>query len=322
MLCFICGLLAIVAAVAAYFGFFRLLASLRLPLKGRAVLITGCDTGFGRLTTLRLKEQGAIVFAGCLTQKGVDELSKEGDNVRPFLLDVAKEESVDEAYEHVRKSLPAEGLWCLINNAGVLRGGPIDCQRLADIRLQLDVNVIGGMLMAKKFVHLLRKASGRLINIASVAGRVGFPNSSAYVASKFAVEGMSDSWRRELAPWGVKVIIVEPGFMKTNLWDRPLDSAIAQKSWDELPQQQKDFYGREYFNETLQAAQKMVEKLGGDPMQVVDALEAATAARFPQHRYLAGQDTYLWYFLATVPSGVSDIVFGGMQKHFPQALKK
>lgn|SRR3990167_4550492 len=302
--------------------FYIVLSYVRVDYKNKAVLITGCDSGFGLLTTKKLASKGVQVFSACLTEQGVEELKKES-NVIPFLMDVTNEKSVAEAYEFVKSKVPKEGLWALINNAGVLRSGELEFMSLDYWRLQINVNVMGIAITTKQFLPLIRQAKGRIINVASIAGRFSTPATSAYNASKYAVEGLSDSWRRELSIWGVKVILIEPGIMKTPLWDVPISEVVVDKLWSTLTPDQQERYGKEYFIECEKSAKELIKSVGGNPNQVVTALENAVCSKYPNTRYVLGLDTYLWLFLTYLPTLLSDAIIPlVLRAPTPAALKK
>lgn len=239
-------------------------------------------------------------------------------------MDVTSPQSVKAGVEFVSQSLrPKQGLWGLVNNAGVLRGGAFECTPLSDWQLQFNVNVLGMASVTQAFLPLLRKEKGRIINISSVAGRFAFPGTCSYSASKFAVQGFSDSLRRELAMWGVKVIIIEPGVMRTPLWDVPFDKKRMQESMAGIPKDIFDLYGDEFFERSFDASKEMISKLSNDPQLVVDVLEEALTTKYPLTRYSIGKDTYLWFFLAYAPTWLSDFLLTlDKKKPIPAALKK
>eukprot|EP01126_Amoeba_proteus_P006366 TRINITY_DN12232_c0_g1_i1.p1 TRINITY_DN12232_c0_g1~~TRINITY_DN12232_c0_g1_i1.p1 ORF type:complete len:347 (-),score=62.20 TRINITY_DN12232_c0_g1_i1:41-1081(-) len=296
----------------------------RLPnLQQKSVLITGCDSGFGKELALKLSGKGITVFAGCLTEKGKDELANV-NHLHAFLMDVTSPKSVKDGFAFVSKKLGERGLWGIVNNAGVLRGTNLECSSLKDWQLQLNVNVVGIFLVTQAFLPLLRKEKGsRIVNISSVAGRFAFPGTSSYSASKFAVQGLSDSLRRELAMWGMKVIIIEPGVMRTPLWDVPFDRARMEADLKDLPKEVFDLYGMDYFEQGHQAGKKLVANLSNDPKLVVNILEESLTTRYPLTRYSVGSDTYMWFFLAYSPTWLSDWLLSlDKNKPIPQALKK
>jgi len=276
--------------------------------KDKAVLITGCDSGFGKALTQQLSAKGVPVFAACLTEHGKKDLEKV-KNVQAFIMDVTKQEAVKAGVEFVTKNLKTgQVLWGLINNAGVLRGGSIECTSMNDFNLQLEVNVIGMARVTQLFLPLLRKSKGRIVNISSVAGRFAFPGTCAYSASKFAVQGFSDSLRREMAIWGIKVIIVEPGVMRTPLWDVPFDKKKMLENLKEFPEEVIATYGTDYFEKGYNASKEMIAKLASDPQLVVDVLDEAVTTQFPLTRYSVGKDIPLWFFLAYIPTWLSDFL--------------
>lgn len=192
----------------------------KMTVKGdgkKFVYVTGCDTGFGSIVSRSLHKLGFGVFAGCYLQSSMDELIAEcgGDRMVPLLLDVSKEESVTAASETLRAALsarPGAVLHGVVNNAGVLVSpGPFEWGDIASYRRMFDVNVLGTIMVTKSVVDLIRKSQGRIVNVASVAGRLGLPSQPAYCASKFAVVGFNDVIRKDMQPWGATVHLIEPG---------------------------------------------------------------------------------------------------------------
>jgi NAD(P)-dependent dehydrogenase (short-subunit alcohol dehydrogenase family) len=289
----------------------------------KAVLITGCDSGFGKALTKQLASKGFTVFAACLTDPGKKDLDGV-KNVKAFKMDVTSQQSVKEGFDYVKKNLKSgQGLWGLVNNAGVLRGGIHECTPHSDFELQLNVNVLGMAFVSQVFMPLVRLSKGRIVNISSVAGRFAFPGTCAYSASKFAVQGFSDSLRREMAMWGVKVILVEPGVMKTPLWDVPFDDKKMLDNVKGIPEDVLNLYGMDFFKKSFENSKEMIAKLSNDPQLVVDLLDEALTTKYPLTRYSAGKDTYLWYFLAYAPTWVSDTLLTLDKKRpVPAALQQ
>eukprot|EP01104_Vermistella_antarctica_P002700 TRINITY_DN12917_c0_g1_i1.p1 TRINITY_DN12917_c0_g1~~TRINITY_DN12917_c0_g1_i1.p1 ORF type:complete len:320 (+),score=77.33 TRINITY_DN12917_c0_g1_i1:25-960(+) len=288
-----------------------LISFIKTPrLDHKSVLITGCDTGFGHLTALRLDAAGIHVFAGCLTKEGVSSLNKKGSkNLIAFQLDVTSDESVEKAVKFVRDRLDNE-LWALINNAGVARMHLLPSDTMEVWDFTLGVNVFGVARMTHAFLPMIRRSKGRIINLASVAGRLGAAMNASYSASKFAVEGMSDAWRRELSIFDVKVIMIEPGFMKT-----PIVECVGDL------EKHKDQYGEQFLLD-VKEANELVLRMAGDPQQVVDALENAVTTRWPLYRYIVGKDTWLWITLITnLPTFLADMVLGKMGPKMPLNTK-
>lgn len=277
------------------------------------VVITGCDTGFGKMLALQLASRGVKVYAGCLTAKGLDDLtqiakdSRISSSLSTFLLDVTSEKSIQDAFDSLMKTECAQGIYALVNNAGVLRGGPLDVSTIDDLRLQLNVNVVGLAAVTRYFLPLLRKSKGRIVNVTSVAGRYAATQLSYYHASKFAAVGMNDSFRQELSPWGIKVISIEPGIMKTPLWDVATSEQELDKSWNRMTPDQQKLYGKDYFVKGRKASIDFVNSYGGDPQMVVDTMESAVLSQYPFCRYVVGLDAnFIFVPLSFLPSPISD----------------
>jgi len=318
--------LLFLAALVAFFHWVCRFASRKFrltDLSRKSVLITGCDSGFGKALARQLGQQGIQVYAACLTANGQKDFEKV-KNVTSFLMDVTSEKSIQEAYTFVSKKLGSGALWGLVNNAGVLRGGAFECTLARDWHLQMNVNVIGLAQVTQIFLPLLRRGKGaRIVNISSVAGRFAMPGAASYSATKFAVQGLSDSLRREVDVWGIKVIIIEPGVMRTPLWDVPFDKKKMEEDISQLPAEIKQLYGMDYFEEGFESSKKLVEKLANDPQLVVDVLDEALTTKYPLTRYSIGRDAPVWMFLAYAPTWVSDFLLSlDKSKPIPAALKK
>ena len=193
----------------------------------RSVVITGASTGIGWATAKVLAERGFRVFGSVRKQADADRLKTElGANVTPLLFDVTDEAAVHAAAKDVRAALGGETLAGLVNNAGIAVAGPVLELAADEFRRQMEVNLIGPVIATQAFGPLLgsdpalKGPKGRIVMISSVAGKHGNPLTSAYSASKHAIEGLSDSLRRELMLFGIDVIVVAPGAVKTPIWDK------------------------------------------------------------------------------------------------------
>jgi len=315
--------LDVVLVAAAVYAVRWALSQRRVAAAGKVALVTGCDTGFGRAITERLAARGYKVLAACLTKDAVGEL-KTRKNVVPFVLDVTSEESMRAALPLIERETPL-GLDVLLNNAGVLRAGLAELAPLSDVRLQLNVNTFGIFNVTKPLIPALIKAKGRVINIASAAGRFATPSLSAYNASKFAVIGLSDALRRELAPWGVQVVLIEPGVMKTPLWKVPLRPEAADQIWNSCTPEQQKRLGKPFLLAAQKASVDFIDKLAGDPKLVVDTLEHVATSYWPFPAYGVGIDAQLIFRpIAQMPYFVSDFVWRLLSpaKNKPAALAK
>ena len=193
----------------------------------RAVVVTGASTGIGRAAVARAVREGAQVFASVRKQADADSLTKEfGDAVTPLLFDVADEAAVKAGAAQVAQALGNRKLFGLVNNAGIAVPGPLLYLDAEDLKRQFEINVIGVHRVTQAFAPLLgadqdRTGSpGRIVMISSVGGQNGAPFVGPYAASKFALEGYSQSLRRELMLFGIVVIVVGPGAIATPIWDK------------------------------------------------------------------------------------------------------
>ncbi len=191
------------------------------------VLITGVSTGIGYALAKKFLAEGCIVFGSVRNVKDAEKLKLDfGQSFHPLLFDVTNQEAIEAAVGEVEKLLQGKALAGLINNSGIALGGPVAYLPLSEFRRQFDVNVFGLIAVTKAFLPLLGARAGfnghpgKILNISSVSGKVGFPFIAPYCASKFAVEGFSQSLRRELLPYGIDVITIGPGPVKTPIWGK------------------------------------------------------------------------------------------------------
>ena len=200
----------------------------------KTVLITGSSSGLGFGAARAFAERGYRVIATVRSQDDAERVQSAGKgNIRPVICDITKDEQVAELADLVRKETGDGILHGLINNAGImLAPGPVEFQKLANIRAQFDVNVFGMMAVTIALLPLLgtgdaaQNHAGRIINMSSIEGKLASPFISAYAATKSAIEGFSHSLRRELRLFGIKVIIVGPGGIKSEMWRKnPLELA-------------------------------------------------------------------------------------------------
>ena len=191
----------------------------------KSVVVTGVSTGIGWGITKVLTGQGVRVFGSVRKAADADRLKQEfGDRFTPLIFDVTDEAAVRAAAEQVRVALAGEPLMGLVNNAGVAVAGPLLHLPIADFRQQIEVNLTGVVTTTQAFAPLLNAGgtgtSGRIVNISSVGGKNGSPFMAPYNASKFALEGLSESLRRELMLFGIDVIVVAPGAVATPIWGK------------------------------------------------------------------------------------------------------
>lgn len=280
-------------------------------LSQRHVFVTGCDTGFGNLLARQLHLRGIPVIAGCLTEKGAANLTAlTSSRLKTVLLNVTDSESIKKAVEFVKAEVGERGLWGLVNNAGIsIPIAPIDWLKPEDFTKILDVNLVGVIDVTLHFLPLLKKTKGRVVNVASIFGRLSLAG-GGYCPSKYGVEAFSDSLRRDMQDFGVKVSIIEPGFFKTAVTNSDVIKGNLKRLWDRLPQDVKNSYGTSYLQEYSEAQDFSLGMLcSSDLSKVTNCMEHALTALYPRTRYGAGWDAkLLWIPLSYMPSFMADFV--------------
>uniref|UniRef100_UPI00398EB908 retinol dehydrogenase 5 n=1 Tax=Pristiophorus japonicus TaxID=55135 RepID=UPI00398EB908 len=279
--------------------------------RDKCVLITGCDTGFGNLLAKHLDRKGFRVLAGCLTQKGVDTLQRSNSSrLKAVLLDVTDYSSIQKAADWVQAEVGEKGLWGLVNNAGrAIPIGPTEWMKMEDYYKVLNVNLLGLMEVTLTFLPLVKKARGRVVNMASIMGRIAFAG-GGYCLSKCGVESFSDSLRRDMHYFGVRVCIIEPGFFKTALTNIECIENDLQRLWDRLTPEVRESYGQKYFEKYVKVQRFSMHALcGSDLSKVTNCIEHALTARHPRTRYAVGWDAKLfWIPLSYMPTILGDFM--------------
>jgi len=267
-----------------------------------AVLVTGASTGIGEATALHLSSLGFDIFAGVRRDEDADRLRDRG--LTPLRVDVTDAGSIAAAASELERSVGSQGLAGLVNNAGIALSGPLEFLPVEELRRQLEVNVIGQVAVTQALIPLLRRAGGRIVMMSSIGGRVALPLLGPYNASKFALEGLSDSLRRELLGQGIDVVLVEPGGVRTPIWQKGRDAADALVA--RVPPEAERLYGR-----LIAALRKETARIenerGLPPGAVAEAVGEALTSRRPRTRYLVGRDAKSRAWAATVlPDRVLD----------------
>jgi len=269
----------------------------------QSVVITGASTGIGWATAKLLLERGFRVFGSVRKPADADRLRAEfGANFTPLLFDVTNEAAVLAAAREVRAALGGETLFGLVNNAGVAVAGPVLELAADEFRRQMDVNVIGPIISTQAFGPLLgsdqslRGPRGRIIMISSVAGKNGNPLTAAYAASKHAIEGLSESLRREMMLFGIDVIVIAPGAVKTPIWSKAEEVDISA-------------YKNSPFFPALERIRKFMLQLGetGLPAErIAEAIADALTSAHPKVRYQITPDPMRHLMMAVLPKRMVD----------------
>jgi NAD(P)-dependent dehydrogenase (short-subunit alcohol dehydrogenase family) len=253
----------------------------------KVALVTGASSGFGLLAAVELGRRGLRVFASMRDLKRAERLDEQAREasvtVDKVQLDVTSEASLTAAIAEVERR--AGRIDVLVNNAGFGMGGFFEDVALAELREQFETNFFGLVALTKAVVPGMReRRSGCIINVSSIGGRVALPGMSAYCASKFAVEGLSESLRHELRPFGVHVVLVEPGTFKTDIFDR--NRRVAARMNDPA----SPYYERSKQMERV--VDDMVGRSKADPNAVARVIADAATAEHPRLRYLVGVDAH------------------------------
>jgi NAD(P)-dependent dehydrogenase (short-subunit alcohol dehydrogenase family) len=263
---------------------------------GRQVaLVSGASSGFGLLTSIELARRGLAVFASVRDLGRADRLraaaAEAAVSVEVIELDVSRSDSISRAVAEVERA--AGKVDVLVNNAGYGIGGSVEDLSLAELREQFETNFFGLVELTKAVLPGMReRRRGRIINVSSVNGRIAVPGLSAYCASKFAVEGFSESLRHELLPFGVQVSLVEPGTYRTDIFDRNRRVAARTRDpsspWYEISRRMEALVDRR------------VERATADPGQVARVIADIAQAPRPRLRYLVGRDARTESLLARI----------------------
>ena len=262
----------------------------------RVALITGCSTGIGRATALRLDASGWSVYGGVRRQEDADSLAAAGsERLTPLIIDVTDQGSIAAAAERVEAE-SAAGLGALVNNAGVAYTGPLEFVPLDELRNQLEVNVTGHVAITQALIPALRRARGRIVNITSIGGIVATPFFGPYNASKYALEAISDCLRVELRPWGIETIAIEPGSISTEIWSSGLEQ--FDRTEERMPAEAQTLYGKAI--KGLRRAARETGERGIPADHAAAVIEKALVVSRPRARYLIGRDARVMATLSRV----------------------
>jgi NAD(P)-dependent dehydrogenase (short-subunit alcohol dehydrogenase family) len=274
----------------------------------RSIMITGTSTGIGWGAAKILLARGFRVFGSVRKAADAERLAAEfGPNFVPLLFDVTDEAAVYAAAGQVRTALNGQTLAGLVNNAGVAVPGPLLELPIEEFRRQIEINLIGVVTVTQAFAPLLgtdrdlQGRPGRIVNISSVAGKTATPFVGAYNASKFALEGLSESLRRELLLFGIDVIIVGPGAVATAIWDKA--EAIDISGYLKTP------YGPAL--ERLRAYMLDLGRKGLPPERLGEAIAHALTIRRPKTRYAVSPQPVQDFLGRTLPKRLLDRMIGG-----------
>ncbi|XP_008064824.1 corticosteroid 11-beta-dehydrogenase isozyme 2 [Carlito syrichta] len=291
-----------VLAATGWIALSRLARPLRLPVATRAVLITGCDSGFGKETAKKLDSMGFTVLATVLELNSPGALELRAccsPRLRLLQMDLTKPEDISRVLEFTKAHTTSTGLWGLVNNAGhndIVADAELS--PVAAFRSCMEVNFFGVLELTKGLLPLLRRSRGRIVTIGSPAGDMPYPCLAAYGTSKAAMALLMDTFSCELLPWGIKVSIIQPGCFKTESvtnvgqWEKCKQLLLAN-----LPEELLQAYGEDYIEHLYRQFLHSLHLALPDLSPVVDAITDALLAAQPRRRYYPGQGVWLMYFI-------------------------
>ena len=281
------------------------------------VVVTGVSTGIGHATTKVLLSKGFRVFGTVRKQADADRLQKEfGDSYVPLIVDISDTAAVHQAAQHVGSMIDHRNLVGLVNNAGIVVSGPLLYMRSDEYRRQLEVNMISPLVVIQAFAPLLgidkkrQGPAGRIVNMSSSIARIVLPLLGAYSSSKCGLEGMSDALRRELMLFGIDLVIIEPGIVNTEMYDKGEKEDLSE------------FNQTEYW-EAVQKFQKYIvteaRTNGLPPERLGEAIHLALTTKKPKTRYaLVPQRFKNWTLPRLLPTKMLDAGLAkqlGLNKH-------
>lgn len=254
----------------------------------QSVVITGASSGIGEAVALRMAKAGWRVFAGVRKPADGERVAAKagGGRIEPLLVDVGDQASIDAAVETVTAALGTAGLDGLVNNAGIAVGGPVEYVPVEEWRHQLDINVIGQIACTQGFLPLVRQARGRILFTGSIGGRLSGPLLAPYSASKHAIAAIAEAMRHELAPAGIKTVLIEPGAVKTEIWAKGQDAVAALEST--FPPIAIERYAT--FIDAMRKALAANDDKGIPADACAAYYERALTTAHPRARYLVGTD--------------------------------
>jgi NAD(P)-dependent dehydrogenase (short-subunit alcohol dehydrogenase family) len=260
------------------------------------IVVTGASTGMGAASARELARKGFHVLAGVRREVDADALRAE--RIEPHILDITVESDVAAIADRVVHDPLHRPLRALINNAGIAINAPIEALPLAQWRQQFEVNLFGHIAMTQALLPALLISSGTVVNMSSVGGKVVLPTYGAYAGSKFALEAVSDALRREVAELGIKVVVIEPGAVKTDMAERGI--AAAEELMANMTAAQLARYGD--LAAAVMAQARSFNDIGVSAEHAAKVIAKAATASHPRPRYTIGRDAAILVRISRVVS--------------------
>ncbi|WP_434042915.1 MULTISPECIES: SDR family NAD(P)-dependent oxidoreductase [Sorangium] len=280
------------------------------------VIITGASTGIGAATARELARRGFHVLAGVRRDRDVDAI--RGPGIEPLILDITNPDHILALATRVHGDPQGRAVRALVNNAAMAVNAPVEVFAIDEWRRLFEVNLFGHIAVTQTLLPALMRSKGRVVNISSVGGKVAMATYGPYAGTKFALEAVSDSLRREIAPLGVQVVVVEPGAVRTEMPGRAIASAHEVAST--MTPEQSQRYGGLVQAIIAQTAYHTKSGLPADAAAKVIA--KAVTARKPRTRYTVGREAALLTLVRILPDRILDLLFAAaLRPHFPKESK-
>ncbi len=273
--------------------------------------MTGASTGIGAATARELAQLGFHVLAGVRRERDGDAI--RGPGVEPLILDIINPDHIAALSLRVNADPQRRQLRALVNNAGVGVNAPVEAFAIEEWRKLFEVNLFGHVAVTQALLPTLIRSKGRVINISSVGGRVAMATYGPYAGTKFALEAVSDALRREMAPFGVRVVVVEPGAVRTEMLGR-----AGTTTYDLTPEHSERYLGLVHAVTAQAAASAESGLSAGDAAKTIGRI---VTARKPRARYTIGRDAALATRLVRfVPDRMLDrLLAAALRPYFPQS---
>lgn len=281
---------------------------------GRLVVVTGASTGIGAATARELERRGFHVLAGVRRDRDADAIRAPG--IEPLIIDVTDPDHIQALVARVRDDPRGRSLRAVVNNAAIQANVPVEAFPIDEWRRMFEVNLFGQVAVTQALLPALFGSKGRVVNISSVGGRIAMATYGPYAGTKFALEAVSDSLRRELAPSGVRVVVVEPGAVRTEMLGRAI--ATAAELVSAMTPEQRGRYGGLVHAVNAQASSSTESGLPAEAAARVIA--KAVTARRPRTRYTVGRDAAaITRMVRLLPDRALDrVLVAALRSHYPK----
>ena len=283
------------------------------------VIITGASSGIGAATARELARRGFHVLAGVRRERDGDAI--QGPGIEPLIIDITNPDHIQALITRVRGDPQGRAVRALVNNAGIGVNVPFEAFAIDEWRRLFEVNLFGQVAVTQALLPALIRSRGRVVNIGSVGGKVAMATYGPYAATKFALEAVSDSLRREMAPFGVGVVVVEPGAVRTEMPGRAI--ASAHKLASAMTPEQSQRYGALVYAINAQTASHTTSGSGLPADAAAKVIAKAITVRKPRTRYTVGRDAALITRLTRIlPDRILDrFIAAALRPYFPQESK-